>query len=383
MASVHKRPGSPFFHAAFYLPNGTRTLRSTKQRKKAKAMEIALKWAEASRIGRENRLTESQARRVIGDIAMIANREGLKQYTVESFVKAWLENKLEGIAERSKAAYQKTSQEFLNHIGARKAHPVEVVTPSVVLEFKSALSKNVSHATVNQKLLIMRGCWSWGQRLSVVLDNPFKAVELANTDNKDIERRAFTLDELRILLRTCDTDWKTMVLIGLYTGQRLGDIGSLTHGQIDLEAREIKFHTQKTKRRMVLPICGPLYRHLMELPSSDDPNAPLMPSKSPLISGTMSRQFGEILEKAELVQRAVTIKRTASDKRRTQAELSFHSLRHTATSLLKGAGVSDAIAMEFIGHDSKSISREYTHIEQSSLRRAADLLPDITKAVTK
>ncbi len=381
MASVHKRTGSPYWHAAFYLPNGTRTLRSTKQSKKGKAMEIAMKWSEASRLGREKRLTESQARRVISDIAGIANGEGLKLFTVESFIKSWLENKLDGIAERSKAAYIKTSQEFLDHIGARKSHPVEIVTPAVVLEFKNALGKNVSPATVNQKLLILRGCWSWGQRLSAVLDNPFKAVGLANTDNKDIERRAFTIGELQILLKTCDPEWKTMVLIGLYTGQRLGDIASLTHGQIDLETREIRFHTQKTKRRMVLPICTPLYRHLLALPSSDDPNEPLMPSKATLISGTMSRQFGEILEKAELVEREHAKKRSVTDKRRKQAELSFHSLRHTATSLLKGAGVSDSIAMEFIGHDSKSISREYTHIEHSALKRAADLMPDVTEKV--
>jgi integrase len=35
--------------------------------------------------------------------------------------------------------------------------------------------------------------------------------------------------------------------------------------------------------------------------------------------------------------------------------LPFHSLRHTATTLLKSAGVSDAVAREFIGHDSPTV----------------------------
>jgi hypothetical protein len=35
--------------------------------------------------------------------------------------------------------------------------------------------------------------------------------------------------------------------------------------------------------------------------------------------------------------------------------------------------------MEFVGHDSKSVSRQYTHIETSALKRAADLLPDVTQ----
>ena len=56
--------------------------------------------------------------------------------------------------------------------------------------------------------------------------------------------------------------------------------------------------------------------------------------------------------------------------KRAQNEISFHCLRHTATSLLKNAGVSDAVAQEFIGHDSPEISRNYTHIETSALRKA-------------
>jgi len=58
--------------------------------------------------------------------------------------------------------------------------------------------------------------------------------------------------------------------------------------------------------------------------------------------------------------------------------LSFHCLRHTATSLLKNAGVSDAIAMDIIGHESKAISANYTHIETNTKRKALNALPDVT-----
>jgi site-specific recombinase XerD len=67
------------------------------------------------------------------------------------------------------------------------------------------------------------------------------------------------------------------------------------------------------------------------------------------------------------------------DSRRTASGMSFHYLRHTATSLLKNAGVSDVVAREIIGHDSEAISRIYTHIEASTLRKAVGALPDVTK----
>jgi hypothetical protein len=42
--------------------------------------------------------------------------------------------------------------------------------------------------------------------------------------------------------------------------------------------------------------------------------------------------------------------------KRTPGELSFHCLRHTATSLMKNAGVSPAIAQDIIGHESAAVS---------------------------
>ena len=57
--------------------------------------------------------------------------------------------------------------------------------------------------------------------------------------------------------------------------------------------------------------------------------------------------------------------------------ISFHALRHTATSLMKNAGISPAIVQEFIGHESEAVNRAYTHIETAAMKRAADALPDL------
>ena len=61
-------------------------------------------------------------------------------------------------------------------------------------------------------------------------------------------------------------------------------------------------------------------------------------------------------------------------------ELSFHALRHTATSLMKNAGVSPAIVQDIIGHESPAISAHYTRIEESTKRLAVDALPDVTSS---
>jgi integrase len=63
--------------------------------------------------------------------------------------------------------------------------------------------------------------------------------------------------------------------------------------------------------------------------------------------------------------------------KRQHNELSFHCLRHTATSWLKNAGVSDSVARELMGHESAAVSRRYTHLEDQVLRAAVDKMPDV------
>ena len=377
MASVHHRKKSPYWFAAFYLPDGRRTFRSTKQRKRGKAMEIAIAWSNASQLARDQRLTEVQARRVIGDIHAIATRETMTQYTAAAFIRAWLDAKLPSIAERSAPAYQKVTDEFIKHLGRRAEIPVEAITVKDVLSFRSALASRVSAGTINQKLLIMRGCWSWGGRLSLVTENPWKAVEMVTGEKQ--ERRAFTLPELRSLLDVCDSEWRSMVMLGLYTGQRLDDLANLTWRQVDFDKKELSLLTRKTKRRQIIPLSNVLVKHLLTIPSSDNPDAPIMLRCAENAGNTLSRQFGELLTRAGLIQRATTHRKRGAGRgaRRVQSELSFHSLRHTATTLLKSTGASNAIAGEIIGHDSAAISRGYTHIETDTLRKAVDAMPDI------
>lgn len=62
---------------------------------------------------------------------------------------------------------------------------------------------------------------------------------------------------------------------------------------------------------------------------------------------------------------------------RRKPQLSFHSLRHTAVTLLKEAGIPAAVVMELIGHDSAQMSEHYTHVGQEAMRKAAEALPDL------
>jgi len=73
------------------------------------------------------------------------------------------------------------------------------------------------------------------------------------------------------------------------------------------------------------------------------------------------------------------IKAKDRGRARESSEISFHSLRHSAVTMLKASGLSDVFAREIVGHDSETVSRHYTHLSTDDLRNAMQRLPDITE----
>ena len=172
------------------------------------------------------------------------------------------------------------------------------------------------------------------------------------------------------------------MLFGLYLGQRLGDLAKLTWRAVDLDTGEVAFSTRKTGRRVVLPLVQPLADYLASLPASDNPNAFIFPgAASAKRTASLSNQFRDILVAAALVEpRPRGHKSTGKgrDQAREASEISFHSLRHSAVTMLKAAGVSDFIAREIVGHESAAVSRQYTHLTTDDKRAAMRRLPDVT-----
>ena len=235
-------------------------------------------------------------------------------------------------------------------------------------------------ATTNLALKVVKMMFRSARLDGFVFEDVAEGVKTVK-GNATFERRAFTIEEVRRILDVATDEWRSLVLFGLYTGQRLGDIVALTWSQIDLERDEIRLTTRKTNKPLIVPIAAPLKEHLLEI-VADDPRAPVHPrafqnvASNQGIVADLSNQFGELLISAGL-REAGGGKGVGRSGRRQGQELSFHSLRHTAVSLLKDAGISDAVVMALVGHNTAAMSRHYTHVGKEALANAARSLPEI------
>lgn len=322
----------------------------------------------------------------MSDIYEITSGEPLPSSSSRQYLSQWPETRKESISPRTHRAYAQVARDFISSLGPKADRDISQISRVDVTKYRDQKAAETSIATANKHLKYLRVGLGAAWKDGFIQDNPAAKVDLLPRRKGDYtERRPFTLDELKSILKHASEEWRSIILFGFYTGQRLGDICALRWSNIDLQEDVIRFVTGKTGRRMEIPIAAPLARHIESMPSSDNPDDPLFPGASPIAKrdksdSRLSQAFYDIMTAAGLAKaRNHAAQGQGRSTRRAVNEISFHSLRHTATSLLKSAGVGEAIAMDIIGHDSAAISRHYTHIEPKAKRRALKKLPDITE----
>ena len=386
MASLRRLPNSPFWIGCYSKADETRTQRSTKQRDRRKAQMIVDRWQESEKLASEGRLSEAQSRRIIGEIYERVNLVPLASASARDFLTGWAERRKADASMKTQASYAQVARDFVSSLGPRASLDISMITKADVAKYRDSVAQRVTKATANNCLKQLRVALGAAVRDGLSQDNPAARVSRLHISQEErSQRRPFSDAELRLILSHVNGEWRGLFLMGLYTGQRIGDLARLTWNAVDLQERELRFVSRKTGRRMAVPLAQTVIDYLAGLEAGDDANAPIVPtshataSKKHGVSG-LSQQFHAVLVNAGLAEhqgRAET-GRGHSAKRRVN-ELSFHCLRHNATTLMKTSGVSAAVVQDIIGHESEAVSRNYTHVDAETKRAAIEKLPDITK----
>jgi integrase len=378
MASIHRHPNSRFWYCTIGIPGRGQLQRTTKQTDRRKAIEFAQKLESAAR---GNTLTEIQARKVLSEIYAIRNAgEQLPGSKARDFFSSWVANKIRETAPTTGDKYSRAINSFIESLGSRADADISAITSRDIVKFRDQLAWRLSASTTNLALKIVRMALKDATADCLVTANVALGVRPVKSAEENAQRRPFTLPEIKRLLRAAHGEWRGLILFGLYTGQRLGDIARLTWQNIDLDRSELAIVTRKTKRRVQIPIAAPLQAFVLDRMGAGEPKQPLFPrANATKRVSTLSNQFYAILADAGLVEaRSHASGGKGRSSRRVFNELSFHALRHTATSLMKNAGISPAIVADIVGHDSPAISAHYTKIENATKRRAVDSMPDVT-----
>jgi integrase len=391
MPSIHRQPGRPYWFCAFSIFDpqtlkSKRVFRSTKTKDKKQALEICRAWHKAALKARNGLLNEDSARAIIAqgvsDVLLAASTESLPRASIKSWCESWLRAKAVETEESTQARYKRVIERFTEFLGdAKTKRDLQTLHANDVARFRDREARELSRSTANIGVKVLRVCFGEAVRQGLLTVNLAVRVKPLKSSG-EAKRRAFTLTEIKRILKACgdNVEWRGLILFGLYLGQRLGDLAKLTWRAVDLDSGEIAFTARKTGRRIVLPLMQPLADYLASLPASDNPNAFIFPrAASAKRTASLSNQFRDIMADAGLVEpRGHEARGKGRNQAREASEISFHSLRHSAVTMLKAAGVSDFIAREIVGHESAAVSRQYTHLTTDDKRAAMRRLPDVT-----
>jgi integrase len=402
MSSIWKDPRSPNWVACFTAIVGAsvkQLKRTTATADKKLARRIADELDEAGRGARSpdqikaflEGLQDLKAKRAARHAFDFTLREttgrSLESKTTRGFIESWLERAKNEVAHGTWVKYDQTGKMLLASLGGKAEQDIAEVRRDDIARFRDEQGKRVARSTANVYLKIVRIMFAAAEADGLLVRNEAKTVKKLKVANEGSARRSFTLPELKKIFAQCDDEWRSLVLFGFYTGARLSDVAKLTGQSLDLVTEEVSYVSRKKGRQVVVPMAGALLRHVQTLPAGDDPKQPLHPRAFETVTKLgqaqrLSNQFADILADAGLIPaRSHNVedekKRKGRDGRRNLSEISYHSLRHTAVSLLKTAGVSGAVAEDLVGHDSAEMNRRYTHIEAPAKRAAVDKLPVI------
>jgi integrase len=342
MATLIKRPGSPYFIAAFDVPQPDGTVRrlkkSTKKTKRSEAMTEAIRMeeleraagiatganasrayailSEAATAAAKGELSEARARELLARLCEVSTGETVKFYTVRTWAADWLAVKAAIGKKATMARYKAHIDTFLAWMGDKADGKLEIVTKAQVRAFRDTIRDG------------------WTEERAKDTGKRGKA------DKRAVNHRtAKTANHYAV-------DVAGMILVGFYAGARIGDCGSLTWGNLNLARKTLSFMPAKTSRkrkRLEVPLHPRLVSWLNHRTPGTDAD-PLFPSlvKSP-VGGRhgLSSMFIAIMEAAEIDRR--NVREGTKGGQRAQHARSFHALQHSLTSTLANADGSEEI----------------------------------------
>ena len=192
-------------------------------------------------------------------------------------------------------------------------------------------------------------------------DNPLKKIKAPKVPKSNPVFISET-ELILILNKTPNQNLKNIFTVAFYTGMRLAEILNMKSNWIDTQQNIITLKnsadfTTKSKKERIIPIHPRIASIIIKSNSNADDFIFNRKSDIKFNEDFVSKQFKKSLRAAKL-----------------NDDIHFHSLRHSFASNLVQHGVNLYVVKELLGHEDIKTTQIYSHLTQSSLSNAIQLL---------
>lgn len=187
-------------------------------------------------------------------------------------------------------------------------------------------------------------------------------------------------------------EWQLLFLLGIYTGQRLGDCCTLRWCDVKEDRGIIQLVPRKTRKHLKgHPVTIPIHPALREAldecrvrsAECEGENSEWSDYVLPMMAEWyLSNERWRISSGLEEIFKKAKIKTSVKLEGRKTAtpDATFHSLRHTFVSFTVNGGVPLPVVQSIVGHTSNAMTRHYYHENVDALRAAVAAIPPLGSA---
>lgn len=347
MASVKKRKNSPYWVACYSLKDGTRKQVSSGTTDKNAALQLALRLEALARDFNRQRAMD-----LVDEIAYACGERVHDPTPVGVYFQQWRNARQRDWSERSTKSFIAIENSIIAKIGDMK---LGHVTKADIASYRDHLQRlGRSRRTVQWHIKYIRRVFASAVEGALIESNP---ASISCPAPRKSVKQPFSMNQFKGMLNRTSGEWRNLILVAGFTGQRLNDCLALQHEQIEREAGRIRFRRSKNRDYHYVPLhaaiseaiesgFGPVFPYLSSLPATG--------------SRSVSARFREdILPMIGIVQPYG--KNMGGNKRVT--EYSFHSFRHMLSTELNRIGASPETRMAIVGHSDLAVSKGYTHAD--------------------
>lgn len=241
-------------------------------------------------------------------------------------------------------------------------HGLREIGSRLVEQYKAEkLAAGLAPKTINNHLAILSKCIRTARDWEVIEGVP--RIKLLRVPPQPYDFLTVAESE-RLLQATHASVWRSMVLLALRTGMRLGEMLALDWSDVDMERRLIcvrrslslgEITSPKNNRARYIAMANRLHDQL---------------STTPVRTGyVLTDDHGRHVTKGAAAWAMTLMCRSAGLR-----AIGWHALRHTFASHLVAASVPLRAVQELLGHSTIHMTERYAHLAPASLRSAVAVL---------
>ncbi|MCK6468637.1 MAG: tyrosine-type recombinase/integrase [Candidatus Brocadia sinica] len=236
-------------------------------------------------------------------------------------------------------------------------YSLDKITPFIIEKYRidRKESDKVKDSSLNTEIAVLSHIFTTATKAGIVAKNPCQEIKrLKVTHSKD---RILSGSEIALLLDRLQGKDRLVVLMGLFTGLRLGGILGLSWQDIDFRKGLIT-SSHKTGKAVSIPLSDYLAEELLRHKDSN-PGDRVFDSReiTNAVVAEYSKRYSKLFKDMGI------------------QNFTFHGLRHTFSSLLQGElGVGAVVVQGMTGHSSLAMLQRYSHTGLDNKRRAIEAL---------